>query len=129
MIVMMFALAGQGIVPGLVLCRGEEGHVAVEAAFDLCCASSLQATAQARSAISLEAADPSAHGCGPCSDTPILANPLRLPTHERDINLGQTRRATIIDEPATNGAKTTVNTWLVHPATALIPITTSVLLI
>ena len=127
---MMFALAGQGIIPGLVLCQGDEGHVAVEVAFDRYCASSLLTSSQAPKTHSLDAMDLRApDGCGPCSDTPILVNPLRLPTHEWNANLSQAQRATIITGGITDCVKVTASNWLDPLICSLIPIKTSVLLI
>ncbi len=127
---MMFALAGQGIIPGLVLCQGDEGHVAVEVAFDRYCASSLLTSSQAPKTHSLDAMDLRApDGCGPCSDTPILVNPLRLPTHERNANFSQVQCAIIVTGSDTGCANIKANDWLDPLTSTLILTKTSVLLI
>ena len=128
--VVMFALAGQGIVPGLVLCQGEEGHATLEMAFDRCCASSLRTSVQSRSTYFLDAVDLAAQdGCGPCSDTPILANPLRLPARGWNGTLIQAQPATIVTGSVTDCVKVTLRNWLFPLINPLIPIQTSVLLI
>jgi hypothetical protein len=125
---MICALAGQGIVPGLVLCRGEQGHAAVEVAFDLCCTAALRTSVQTASAYSLDAVPPPLQdGCGPCSDIPILANPLRSPSHEWNASLDYGLNAPIAIADVSE--KIMAHYWLdplIHP---LIPITVSVLLI
>ena len=124
------ALAGQGVVPGLVLCKGEEGHVALEAIFDQCCDYPPTAPAQPRETRSMEASDHGAQGgCGPCSDTPFLVNPSRLPSDESNTNLFQTARPIMITGNTAGRPQFTSSNWPVPIRTAFTHIETSVLLI
>jgi hypothetical protein len=77
---MILALLVQGAVPGVVLCRGEEGHLAMETAFEDCCVQLVPSTAAGGLFLSRGGKEPADnHGCGPCSDTLISINPFTLP--------------------------------------------------
>jgi hypothetical protein len=91
---LIIALIGQGIFPGVVLCRGEAGHVAVETTLDQCCSSFVRARMHA--SLSLYELESAAHGsCGPCSDILISTNPFRIPAAGHYSSTGPVQVATI----------------------------------
>jgi hypothetical protein len=127
-LVMIMALMGQAVFPGMILCRGEEGHFAVETTFDGCCSSF--ALAPFQSPLALSELESAAHrGCGPCTDTLISANPFRMPTDGQRSSIGPALVVTI--PPIGNaGQLNKIFISLVDPTEhGLIPIKTTLLLL
>jgi hypothetical protein len=58
-------------VQGAVLCHGEDGHLAIEAADSICCSKISDCSSQERSTDSAERGLSSEHDCGACTDIPI----------------------------------------------------------
>ena len=90
--VTIIVLVGQGILPGMILCHGEEGHVAVETTFEGCCSAFAQASPYAFRSLRLYELEPATHGsCGPCSDTLISTSLFAKPTHQQLSSLDPAR--------------------------------------
>lgn len=129
-LVVTITLLGQGLLPGVILCRGEEGHCAVETTFDVCCFSPVQASIPSflfLSADDMEYAEHSA--CGPCSDTFVTTNPFEMPSPRHESNLGPAHRLIVpANRVAFEAARLFVST--IDPSQlALIPVKTTFLLL
>ncbi len=126
----IIALLGQGLLPGVILCRGEEGHFAVEKTFDECCSPSVQAHMPSSlffAASDLESAGHSS--CGPCSDTLVSANPFKVPSHKDNSDMIPVQHSIIPVSGTASGAKK-LFVSAVNPAElAMIPIKSTFLLL
>lgn len=69
---MLLTLGAAGVEQGMVLCFGENGHVAIEAGGPEGCSDGLTADFRAASAIAIPIS--SSH-CGPCVDLALRASP------------------------------------------------------
>jgi hypothetical protein len=69
-VLLSILLAGSGL-QGAVLCHGEDGHIAIEAADSICCSKISDCSSQVCSADSVEKELSSNHDCGACTDIPI----------------------------------------------------------
>jgi len=72
-----FALVGSGL-QGFVLCHGENGHIAIEAAGSSCCTELLTGNSRGGSVASAKE-EPHAGGhCGDCVDIPLSIGPATI---------------------------------------------------
>ena len=69
-ILLSFALTGGG-QPTVMLCLGEDGHIAIEASDSECCSESHLSHSQAAYVASTDEELPSENDCGACIDIPI----------------------------------------------------------
>jgi hypothetical protein len=65
-----FLLAASGL-QGYVICHGEDGHIAIEAADSICCSTISSCSHRACSADSAETVSASEPDCGACTDIPL----------------------------------------------------------
>jgi hypothetical protein len=128
--VTVMALLGYGLLPGMVLCQSEEGHVAVETALVRCCSSFVPTAPNSSRTISgYESESEVRNPCGPCSDTFISTDSFTVPTHEQLPGLSSTQIATTDPNDLVVGAKK-LFMGIVNPAQlALVPVKTTVLLL
>jgi len=75
-ILICLLLIGSGLRM-VVLCHGEDGHIAIEAAGGNCYAEALAGFSRARSVASMKGEFPSRNNCGACVDIPVF---IGLPT-------------------------------------------------
>lgn len=128
--VTIFALLVHGILPGMVLCEGEEGHVAIETALEWCCSSFVPtAPNSSRTLPGYELESAARDSCGPCSDTFISTAPFAFPTAKHPLSLIAVQAAMNVLNDIAVGAKVLLGGNVNPTQIALVPIRTTVLLL
>ncbi|UCG51638.1 MAG: hypothetical protein JSW58_15870 [Candidatus Latescibacterota bacterium] len=128
--ILIIALAGQGALPGLVVCFEAAGQVRVEIVADKCCYGDTKSSGKT-SGFLLETSPKSKqdNSCGPCLDTPISPVPVTKPSRNGDIIVHAFPNTTLVFDPATIETGSYSAAELVTTDAALIPIKTTILLI
>ena len=127
--VMIIALLGQGIFPGMILCRGDEGHFAVETMLERCCSAFVQAPSHLSLSLLYEPESATNSTCGPCADTLIPANAVRMPAYERHLGVVPAQVAPVLPSGIAFQAKRLFVSIFNPTELALIPIKTTFLLL
>ena len=127
---LIISLAAQGGFPGLVLCVGEGGHIAVEIAHDLNCCEEDHASSAATHVHELDMAESHSHDeCGPCTDTYISSNLFSRQTQDRVVDVGQDPIAGVAFNNTATQAKPTLLQLPASFDSSLLLIRTTTLLI
>ncbi len=143
---MIISLLGQGVCSGLVVCIGQEGHIAIEMAHNQHCNREeliqvqtvqgqrddpdIQMPIPSPRSLPVVTIGPAANNAdGPCSDIPLSPNPFKLPVPVRKASVSPILiMALALDTPAVRA--NTSSTILFNLADlSLIPIKTTSLLI